>query len=129
MCHLRHRLRIFLFQRKVMFRSRNMQVFVFFDHTMIYQVCDVMNHNSLTHQTWYKQGHYFSEIFWAIWRTGPSFQAIFNLSSCSYYSITNYVKFALFHFSEGVYKAELKMVNINFQKIDRFCYIVISLRS
>ena len=28
MCHLRHRLRIFLFNRKVMFRSRDIQVFV-----------------------------------------------------------------------------------------------------
>ena len=28
MCHLRHRLRIFLFNRKVMFRSRYIQVFV-----------------------------------------------------------------------------------------------------
>ena len=29
MCHLRHRLRIFLFRRKVMFRSQDIQVFVF----------------------------------------------------------------------------------------------------
>ena len=29
MCHLRNRLRIFLFSRKVMFRSQDIQVFVF----------------------------------------------------------------------------------------------------
>ena len=28
-CHLRHRLRIFLFRRKVMFHSEDIQVFVF----------------------------------------------------------------------------------------------------
>ena len=29
MCHLRHKLRIFLFRRKIMFRSQDIQVFVF----------------------------------------------------------------------------------------------------
>ena len=29
MCHLKHRLRIFLFRRKIMCRSQNIQVFVF----------------------------------------------------------------------------------------------------
>ena len=29
MCHLRHRLRIFLFPRKMMFRSQDIQVFLF----------------------------------------------------------------------------------------------------
>ena len=38
LCHLRHRLRIFLFCRKVMFGSQDIQVFVFL--TMVYQICD-----------------------------------------------------------------------------------------
>ena len=29
MCHLKHRLRIFLFHRKIMFHSQDIQVFVF----------------------------------------------------------------------------------------------------
>ena len=29
MCHLRHRLRIFLFRKKIMFHSQDIQVFVF----------------------------------------------------------------------------------------------------
>ena len=29
MCHLRHRLEIFLFRKKVMFRSEDIQIFVF----------------------------------------------------------------------------------------------------
>ena len=82
--------------------------FCIFNHPVIYQICDVMrsistghrvyfwiyllNHNSLTHQSWsinrYKQGEYFSEIFWTIWRTGAKFQAVFNLAICSNYSIS-----------------------------------------
>ena len=85
--------------------------FCIFNHPMIYQICDVMmsisscdrvhfwiyfpNHNSLSHQTWsinwYKQGQYFSEIFWAIWRAEAKFQDLFNLATCSNYSIINYV--------------------------------------
>ena len=103
--------------------------FCIFNHPMIYQICDVManiimdrvhfwiyllNHNSLTHQTWlidrYKQGQYFSENFWTIWRTGAKFQALFNIAICSSYSITNYVKFSVFFF-DRVNKGELKMVN------------------
>ena len=130
MCHLRHRQRIFfLFHRKVMFRSQDIQVSIFLT-TMICQICDVMisiktwdmvhfliyllNHNSLTHETWsidrYKQGQLFSEIFCAVWRTRPKFQAFFNLATCSNYPITNYVKFPVCRVDKG----ELKMVNINF---------------
>ena len=52
MCHLRHRLRIFLFCGKVMFRSQYIEVFVFsnipwcfciFNHRLIYQIWDMMN--------------------------------------------------------------------------------------
>ena len=108
--------------------------FYIFNHLMIDQICDVMmsisiwdrvnfwisflSHNSLTHQTWstdrYKQGQYFFEIFLTIWRTGAKFQALLDLATGSSYSITNYVKFPVFHFCESVNKGELKMVNINY---------------
>ena len=71
MCHLRHRLRIFLFHRKVMFRSEDIQVFVFLtmhwfingchdEHVMmsistwdrVHFWIYLVNHNSLTYQTW-----------------------------------------------------------------------------
>ena len=130
---LRHKLIIFLFHRKVMFRSWVIQVFVFLTilrltksvwrHDEYYSTWDrvhfwiyLLNNKSLTHQTWsidrYKQLQYFSESFWTIWRTGAKLQALFNLVTCSNYSMTNYVKFPVFHFVERVNKRELKMVNI-----------------
>ena len=92
--------------------------FCIFNHPMIFQICDVMmsistwdtvhfliyllNHNSITYQTWsfdrYKQGQYFSKTVWKISRTGAKFQALFNLATCSNYSITNYAKFAVIGF-------------------------------
>ena len=98
--------------------------FCIFNYPMICQIFDVMmsistwdrvhfwiyllNHNSLSHQTWpvdrYKPGQYFSRIFWTIWRTGAKFQVLFNLATCSNYSITHYVKFLVFHFFESVNK-------------------------
>ena len=63
---------------------------------------DHLNYNSLAHQTWpidrYKQGQWFSGIFWRIWRTGTKFQVHFYLATYSNYSITNYVKISVFHF-------------------------------
>ena len=129
----RQRLRIFLFCRQVMLRSQDIQVFVFLT-ILIFQICDVMmristwdtvhfliyllNHNSLTYQTWsfnrYKQGQYFSKIVWKISKTGAKFQALFNLATCSNYSITNYVKFAVIVYFESVNNRELKKVNINY---------------
>ena len=57
---------------------------------------------SLTHHIWsihkYKQGQYFSENFWKIWRTGAKFQVFFNLATCSNHSITDYIKFPVSHF-------------------------------
>ena len=44
-------------------------------------------------------------------------QDLFNLATCSNYSITNYGKFPVFHFFEGVNKGELKAVNINYYKL------------
>ena len=79
MCHLKHRLRIFLFRRKIVFRSQDIQVFVFLTipwftwdkvHFWIY----LLNHKSWSDQTSpvdrYKQVQYFSVIFWTIWETG-----------------------------------------------------------
>ena len=105
-----------LFDKKIMFRSRDIQVFVFltiryFTKFVTSWVLDRMhfsiyplNHNSLTHQIWSidrcKQGQHFSEIFWAIQKTGAKFKAIFNLVTCSNYLSTNYVKFPVLHFFE-----------------------------
>ena len=41
MCHLRHKLRIFLFRRKIMFRFQDIQFFYIFNHPMIYRICGV----------------------------------------------------------------------------------------
>ena len=132
MCYLRHKLRVFfiLWKRYVLFSRYSS--FCIFNHLMIYQICEVMmsistwdkvhfwiyllNHNSLSHHTWptdrYKQGQYFSGIFWTILRTRGKFQDLFNLTTCSKYSITSYVKIPVFHFFEKVKKGQLKMVNV-----------------
>ena len=134
MFQLRQRLRIFLFCRKVMLRSQDIQVFVFLNILWFFKsvmswwvlvhetrcifLIYLLNHNSLTYQTWsfdrYKQGQYFSKIVWKISRTGAKFQALFNLATCSNYSITNYVKFAVIGFFESANNGELKKVNINY---------------
>ena len=108
--------------------------FCIFNRTMICKIYDVMmsintcdrvrfwifilSLNSLTHETWsidkYKQGQYFSEIFWTIWRTRAKFQTLLNLVPYSNYSITNYVKFPVFHFFERVNKGESRMITINY---------------
>ena len=132
MCYPRHRLRILLFRRKFVLLSRY-SGFCIFNHPIIYQICDVMmsistwdkmhfwiyllNHNSLSHQTWqidrYEQGQQLPGIFWTIWRTGARFQVLFNLATCSNYSITNYVKIPVSHFFENM-NNQLKMVNVNY---------------
>ena len=129
----------FLFRTKVMFHSRDIQVFVFLTfpwftesvtpwwvlaHKTVHFWIYLLNYNSITHQTRsidrYRQGQYFSEIFRTIGRTGAKFQALFNLAICSNHSINNYAKFPVFHFFFffwKVYKGELKMVNINYWKL------------
>ena len=129
MCRVRYRLRNFLFRRKVVWFSRYSSLCIF-SHPKTYQICDVMmgiaawdkvhfwiyllNHKSLRHHTWptdrYKQGQQFLGTFRTMWRTGPKFQALFSLRSCSSYLITNYVKIPLFHFFEKKNKSYLKMV-------------------
>ena len=115
-----------------MFHSQYIQLVGFFSHPMIYHICDIMmsfstwdrvhfwicilNHNSLSHQTWptdrYKHGQLFLGIFWTVWRTGANSQVLFNLATCSNYSITNYIKIPLFNFIEKVNKGHFEMVNV-----------------
>ena len=124
-CHLRHKLRIFLFHRKDI---SVFEIFKFLYFQLSHDLLNLWRHdeynvmmsistrdkvlfwflnihwnrNSLTHHTWsidrYKHGKYFPEIFWTIWRNMTKFQALFNLATCSNYSITNHVKFPVFHF-------------------------------
>ena len=144
MCYLRHRLRIFLFHKSYVPFSRYSSFFCFFfNHPMIYQICIVMsistwdrvhfriyllNHNLLSYQTWStdrcKQGQYFSETIWRIWRTGAKFQALFNLATCSNYSIINYNKISAFHYFEKVNKGHLKILNINYEKWPDFIILL-----
>ena len=131
MCHLNHRLRIFLFHRKIM--CRRYSSFCIFNHPMIYQLSDVtmsisawdkvhfwiylLNHKSWSHQSCpvdrYKQVQQFSVIFWTIWKTGARFQVLFNLATCPNYSITKYAKIPVFHFFEKMNEGQLKIVYVN----------------
>ena len=135
MCHLKHRLRIFLFWGKTVFHSQDIQVFVFStiqwftksvtsQWVLVHETWDkvhfwihLLNHKSWGHQTWsvdrYNQVQKFSVIFWTIWKTGVRFQVLFNLPTCSNYSITKYAKIPVFHFFEKVNKGQLKMVYVN----------------
>ena len=93
----------------------------------------LLNCNPLIHQTWsvdrYKQGQYFSEIFWMTWRTGTKYQALSYLANCSNYSITNLVKFPVFHvFWKGEWR-RIKNSKYQLLKIDRSRYIIISSKS
>ena len=134
MCHLSHRLKIYLFRMKIIFRIFVFSRFCIFDNPMIYQICDVMvsisiwdrvhfwiyllNHNLLSHQTRpinrSKKRQYFSGFFWTIGRTGARFQVLFNLAICSNYLITNYATMPVFWFFEKLYKGQLKMVHVNY---------------
>ena len=139
MYHLRHRLRIFLFHRKAMFCSQDIPVFLFLTipwftksvtswWVLVHETGCIfeylLNHNSVTHQTWSidrcKLGQYFSEIFRTIWKTGAKFQALFNSATCSNYSINNCVKccfLVLYMFLKGwksVNKGQLKMISMNY---------------
>ena len=53
-------------------------------------------------------------------------QALFNLATCSNYSITNYVKFPVFLFFKRVIKGELKMINTNYKtgQISLYCHFI-----
>ena len=123
----------FIFRKSSVLFAKNL-LFSIFNHLLICQICDVMvnistwdrvhfwiyllNYDSLSHQTWpfdkYKLGQKISRI-WKIGRSGASFQVLFNLASCSNYSINNYFKIQVLQFFEKVKnKRQLKMVNVNY---------------
>ena len=92
------------------------------DIMMSISTCDMvhfsiylLNHNSLTHQTWSvdrcKQGQYFSEIFWVIQKIRAKFQALLNLATC--FNLNQLCQVSSVTFFERMNKGELKMVNIN----------------
>ena len=149
MCHLRHRLRIFLFRWKIMFCSQDIQAFAFLTiswftkSVMSWEVFStwdrvhlwicLLNHNSQSHQTWpndrYKQGREFSGIFWRIWRTGARSQVIFqfrnlllllNNQLCQDSSVSSFWK--------GEY-GTIKNGKCQPLKIARSCYIAILIKS
>ena len=134
MYHLSHRLRIFLFRRKVMFRSQDIQVFVFliipwftksvtswwvlvhetgciFEYIFWTTTHEVIKRGQLID---INKGNNFQESFLTIWRTGAMFQILFNLATCSNYSITNYLKIPVFHFLENANDGHLKLINVNY---------------
>ena len=59
-----------------------------------------------------------------IWRARAKFQVLFNLTTFSNYSITNYVKIPAFHFLKKVKNGKYQLL-----KIDVSGYIVISFKS
>ena len=65
-CHLRHRLRIFLFCRKVISHSQDFVRFCkIFNHHMIYQICDIMmNISAWTRCSIYFQYILMMDMFW-----------------------------------------------------------------
>ena len=85
-----------------------------FNHPMIYQICDVMM--SIVHET--------GCTFWTIEKVGAKFQVLFNLATFSNYSITNYVKIPVFHFS-----GKLDMGQSKILKMARSHYTVILIKS
>ena len=127
MFHLRHRLKIFyLFSRY--------SSFCIFNCPMIYQIWDrkhfwiyLLNHNSLSHQTWpidrYKQEQQFSGIFWTIWATGAKFQVLFNGATCSNYSITNNVNISVIPWFQGESRA-IKTGKCQLLKTTWSCYTI-----
>ena len=122
----------FLFRRKNMFRSQDIQVFVFL--TIPWFTKSVTSRWVLVHETrcifeyifWTtthevtKLGQLIdiskdnnSVISWTIKRTETRVQVLFNLATCPNYSITKYFKIPVFHFFEKVNKGQLKMVYVN----------------
>ena len=132
-CHLRHRLRIFLFHRKVMFHSQDTQVYVF---------VTIPRFTKLVTSWWvlvHEAGCNFEYILWNTthWVPNPghlidickgnNFQESFvqhgglglnprslNLAIYSNYWITNHDNIQEFHFFKKVDQGHLKMVNANY---------------
>ena len=120
MCHIRYRLKLFLFCRNVMFHSKVIQFFVFLDipwsttsvtswlHRVNFLIY-LLNQNSWSYQTSQliniRKGNKSQDFFEWFGELG--------LSSRSY-SVTNYVEIQVVHFCEIVPEGQLKMVNTNY---------------
>ena len=122
MRHRRHRLRIFLFRRNVMFRSQIIQVFVFLYtpwfaksvtswwdrvHFWIYLWTKSHEVAKLDQLINISKGNNFREFFEQFGGLG--------LSSRSYL-VANYVKIPVAHFCEKVNKRQLKIAKNNYCK-------------
>ena len=94
-----------------------------------------MIHYSLSHQTWpikrIKQGNIFRNLLFNL-EDWDKFQVLFNLATCSIYSITNYVKIPGFHFFffffENVNRT-FKNCKYQLLKMARLCPIVLLIKS
>ena len=136
MWHLRHKLWIFWFHRKVLFCSRDIQVFCIFKHPMIYQICDVM----MSINTWGKVhfwiyllnqnspklsrqicpiGRYFSTVifFWKLLNDLEDLSKVpgsFQFSKLHQLLSNQLCQIYSVSFFEKVRKRELKIININY---------------
>ena len=87
-----------------------------------------LNHNSSSQLTWpinrYKQGQLFSRIFLIIWMAATKLQILFNLATCSNYSITSYHKIPAFRFLKRWtrYIWKWQMVTIKNGKTLLYCH-------
>ena len=61
--------------------------------------------------------------------TGAKFRIIFNLATCSNYSITNYVKIPGIHFFEKMNKGQLKNHECQLLRMARSHHIAILIKS
>ena len=52
------------------------------------------------------------------------FQDLFNLATCSNYSVTNYDRVPVFHYFENVNKGHLKMLNFKYEKLPDFAILL-----
>ena len=113
-----------------MFHSQNIQVFVFL--TILWFTKSVTSW-----WVWWvlvhEKGCIFEYIFWTttykvtklgkLRRTEAKFKDLFNLSTCSNYSVTYYVKILLFHFFKKGEQGKIKNGNCQLLKMTRSCYI------
>ena len=143
MCQLRYRLKMFLVFGKVMFRYQDIEIFVFLTipwfiksvtswwvlgHETVHFWIYLLKHKSLTHQTLaadrYMQGQQISGIFWTIWWLGINFRSF---STCSNYSITDYLKIPVFYFFKKV-KGTFKIGKYQLLKMATSGYVFILIK-
>ena len=99
-------------------------------HETVYFWIYLLHHNSLVNKLGLlidiSKDNYFQESFERF--VGAMFQVLFNLKTCSTYSITNYVKIPVFHFFfffEKVNKGHLKLVSAIFYQFLFYQMIVV----